>query len=174
MYERREEKTNRAEVHTWRADRKCQPTTQADGWEINLPLTGPSVLLPPRPPACVLLFCAWLRDGGQPKVKLGELCIFGEGVWLLLLWLLQRTRLRVFSDAEPDRELLKCKKIMIQVYLTKRLSKLKFRWVENKSDVSRLTYWSSSVVKLCCHCGVFLMGDERWCVSSGLWCCGHA
>lgn len=102
----REEKTNRAEVHPWRADRKCQPATQADGWEINLPLTGPSVLLPPRPPACVLLFCAWLRDGGQPKVKLGELCIFGEGVWLLLLWLLQRTRLSVFSDAEPDRELL--------------------------------------------------------------------
>ena len=53
----------------------------------------------------MLLCCKWVRGGGKPKVKLGELCILGEGVWLLLLWLLQRTRLRVFSDAEPDRQL---------------------------------------------------------------------
>jgi len=33
-------------------------------------------------------------------VKLGELCILGDGVWLLLLWLLQRMRLSVFSEAE--------------------------------------------------------------------------
>lgn len=39
-------------------------------------------------------------------MKLGELCILGEGVWLLLLlWLLHRTRLRAFSEAEPDRQL---------------------------------------------------------------------
>lgn len=74
--------------------------------DVLLPLTGPSVLLPPpRPLVCVPLCCEWFRGGGQPKVKLGELCIFGEGVWLLLLWLLQRTRLRVFSEAEPDRQL---------------------------------------------------------------------
>lgn len=94
------------EIHPVRGDIKCQPAAQADSWEINLPRTGPGVLLPPRPLACVLLCCVWVRGGGQPKVKLGELCIFGEGVWLLLLWLLQRTRLRVFSDAEPDRQLL--------------------------------------------------------------------
>ena len=68
----------------------------------------------------------------------------------------------------------KRKKRMIQVYLTKRRSKRKFLWVENKLDVLKFTYWSSSVVKPCCHCGVFLTEDERWCVSSGLWCCGHA
>lgn len=36
-------------------------------------------------------------------MKLGELCIFGEGVWLLLL--LQRLRLMPFSDVDPDRQL---------------------------------------------------------------------
>ena len=54
--------------------------------------------------------CPWARDasdggGGQPKVKLGEEWILGEGVWLLLLWLLERTRPRVCSDGEQDREL---------------------------------------------------------------------
>lgn len=36
-------------------------------------------------------------------MKLGELCIFGEGVWLLLL--LQRLRLMPFSDVDPERQL---------------------------------------------------------------------
>lgn len=41
-------------------------------------------------------------------MKLGELCILGEGVWLLLLlWLLHRTRFRAFSEAEPDRQVVK-------------------------------------------------------------------
>lgn len=39
-------------------------------------------------------------------MKLGEVCILGEGVWPLPLWLLQRTlRLSVFSDAEADKQL---------------------------------------------------------------------
>lgn len=39
-------------------------------------------------------------------MKLGELCILGDGVWLLLLWLLQRMRLSVFSEAEQGLTLL--------------------------------------------------------------------
>lgn len=46
-----------AEDHERRCDlrkkKKKAATAQADSWEFNLPLTGPSVLLPPRP----LLLC---------------------------------------------------------------------------------------------------------------------
>lgn len=37
--------------------REFQPTAQSGGWGANLPRTGPSVLLLPRPPACVPLLC---------------------------------------------------------------------------------------------------------------------
>lgn len=81
-----------------------QEAVPVDVRTINPPRTGPSVLLPPRP--LPLLLPPFARGGGQPKVKLGELCILGDGVWLLLLlWLLHRIRFRAFSEAEPDRQL---------------------------------------------------------------------
>lgn len=49
--------TNSSSNYPDYAGKKSQPKAHAGGWGMNLPRTGPSVLLLPRPPACVLLLC---------------------------------------------------------------------------------------------------------------------
>lgn len=49
--------TNSSSNYPDYAGKKFQPKAHAGGCGMNLPRTGPSVLLLPRPPACVLLLC---------------------------------------------------------------------------------------------------------------------